>query len=284
MNDIYDGKAKCDIAVYGSSRAWVHINPKILEDSLHQQVYNFGTDGQVFMIEYMRHLEFIKHNPKPKMIIFSVDVFTLQKRNFLYEPDQFLPYMLWNANLKNYTSTYNIYSKLDYYIPLVRYRGKHKALAKAFKNTFISKGDTLKFRYRGYAGMNRKWNDDLNKAKSEFGHFEIIFSPESIDLFDRFLNDCKRSNIKVVLVYTPEYIEGQDFVLNRNEVMETYKMFAKKYNLLFLDYSADSLSRKKQLFYNASHLNRRGANLFTLKLASRLKEAHGTADLKTASN
>jgi hypothetical protein len=29
-NDIYNSNASCDIAIYGSSRAWVHIDPKSL--------------------------------------------------------------------------------------------------------------------------------------------------------------------------------------------------------------------------------------------------------------
>jgi hypothetical protein len=31
LNDIYNGKAKCNFAIYGSSRAFVHIDPKVSE-------------------------------------------------------------------------------------------------------------------------------------------------------------------------------------------------------------------------------------------------------------
>ncbi|MBE2208298.1 MAG: hypothetical protein IAE84_11975, partial [Saprospiraceae bacterium] len=65
-NDIYNSNVNCDIAIYGSSRAWVHIDPKILSHILQLNVYNFGIDGHNFWLQYLRHIEFLKYNPKPK--------------------------------------------------------------------------------------------------------------------------------------------------------------------------------------------------------------------------
>src|SRR5690606_33484347 len=96
MNDIYDGEAKTDVAVYGSSRAWVHFNSQILADELGMSVYNFGIDGHNFWLQYWRHLELIKYCGKPKYIIMAVDALSLERRDDLYNADQFLPYMLWN--------------------------------------------------------------------------------------------------------------------------------------------------------------------------------------------
>jgi hypothetical protein len=75
----------------------------------------------------------------------------------------------------------------------------------------------------------------------------------------------------LVLVYTPKYIEGQKYIENRSEVMSIYNNFAQKYDLLLLDYSNDEISFDRSLFYNTSHLNKTGANLFTTKLAHDLK-------------
>jgi hypothetical protein len=127
-NDIYNANANCDIAIYGSSRAWVHIDPEILSDSLVNKAYNFGMDGHNFWMQYLRYLEHVKYNKKPSTIILSVDMFSLQKRNDLFQLDQFLPYMLWNSNIQEYTSSYIGYNKFDYYLPLIRYSGKYKAL------------------------------------------------------------------------------------------------------------------------------------------------------------
>ena len=123
-NDIYAGNINSEIAIYGSSRAWVHIDPSILEDSLNLKAYNFGIDGHNFWLQYLRHKEYLKYNNAPKIILLSVDVFSLQKRKDLYELNQFLPFMLWNKNIIKFTSSYNGFTYKDYYFPLLRYKGK----------------------------------------------------------------------------------------------------------------------------------------------------------------
>lgn len=271
-NDIYNSNANCDIAIYGSSRAWVHINPKILSDSLELDVYNFGIDGHNFWLQYLRHLELIKHNKKPKTIIVAVDIFSLQKRIDLYQPDQFLPYMFWNSNIKEYTSSYVGYNNLDYYIPLLRYSGKINAINSVKKNIFINQS-SYSFRYNGFLGIDKEWNNDLEKAKANKFAYEIKLDLSSIKLFEKFLNECKYNNIELIFVYTPEYIEGQKFVSNRDQIINIYRDFSNKHSIKFYDYSKDTICLNKKYFYNASHLNKLGADIFSRNLASDLKES-----------
>jgi len=101
--------------------------------------------------------------------------------------------------------------------------------------------------------------------------YKIELDEESVVLFSKYLEECARANIKVIFVYTPEYIEGQEFVENRDEIMALYTQLSKKYNIQFYDYSKDSMSFDKTYFYNALHLNLKGAELFTTKLIEKLK-------------
>ena len=70
-NDVFEGKINSDIVIYGSSRAWKHISPKIINDRLHISTYNLGIDGHTFWLENFRHRMLLKNNTKPKIIIFS---------------------------------------------------------------------------------------------------------------------------------------------------------------------------------------------------------------------
>ncbi len=270
-SDIYDSKINCDLSIYGSSRAWVHIDPKILKDSLNINAYNFGIDGHNFWLQYLRHIEYMKHNKAPKEIILSLDLFTLQKIADLYKLEQFLPYMLWNKNMKEYTKSYNGFTTFDYYIPLIRYAGKFQVLKTSLNILFNGKSKT-KTRSFGYKGMEMEWNSDFDVAKKNKVKYKINFDSNSIILFERFINECRTLNINLIFVYSPEYIEGQYFVSNRKELIEMYKMYANKYGLKFYDYSADEISFDQKLFYNALHLNKEGSIIFTRKLAHDLKE------------
>jgi len=267
-SDIYAGKIDAEIAIYGSSRAWVHVSPKILQEHLGKKTYNFGMDGHNFWLQYLRHLEFFKHNPQPQIIIQTLDVtHTLTKREELYNEAQFLPYMLWNSDIYQFTRSYEGYSAWDYKIPFFRYfqRG----------NIFYRTAKDWRIRDRGYLGMNWKWNLDLERAQSEQDSLTMELDPGTLELFDRFLIECQSKGVQVILVYTPEYIGGQKFVKNRDEIISLFEHYAKKHNLFFLDYSSDPICFDTQYFYNALHLNRTGAELFSEKLATDLKKLIG---------
>lgn len=268
-NDIYDGNINADLLIYGSSRAYRHFDPNIIEDSLDLSAYNLGINGHNFWLQYLRHIEYIKTNTLPKHILLAVDVNSLGKIKDLFQMDQFLPYMLWNKNITKFTSSYEGYNRLDYYVPALRYFGKSNAKQEAL--VALMSDSIIPYRKKGYNGSNEKWNDDFINAKKKMTYYEVRIDKPSLDLFDKFLKECQNNNIKITLVHSPLYIEGQEFVKNRKEILQIFKDFALKYNLYFLDYSKDALSFDKNNFYNAMHLNRLGAELFTKKLVGDLK-------------
>lgn len=118
--DIYEGKANCEIAIYGSSRAAVHINSKILENFLHKSAYNFGIGGQNFPLQYFEHNQILKQNIKPQIIILSLDSLTFVEKKSIFESNQFLPYLLFNEQFRKYFHKYNNFGISDFYLPLNR--------------------------------------------------------------------------------------------------------------------------------------------------------------------
>ena len=268
-NDIYSSNINSDIVIYGSSRAWTHISPQIIEDSLHINSYNFGIDGHNFWLQYFRHKELLKYNKKPKLIILSLDIFTLCKSIELYNYQQFLPFLLWNKDMYQYTSPYIAFSTYDYYIPLIRYRNERSSLCAALRS-FVNFNNTP-LRTKGYMGVNANWNNDLENAKLIRDSYDVNLDSSTVWLFEQFISECNSDGIELILVYSPEYIEGQSFVKNREEMISKYKYFAKKYNLLFLDYSKDELSIQKHNFRNSQHLNKMGSEVFTKRLIHDIK-------------
>jgi len=263
-NDIYNGEMDCELSIYGSSRAWGHIDPIIMEDTLNYNSYNFGIDGHNFWLQYLRHNEYLKYNSKPKIIVHSVDIFTLQKRDDLYNMSQFLPYMLWNNDLFKSISTYKGYASVDCFIPLVRFRHTSSSIKS------LSKNDSP-LRNKGFKGFWRKWGPHFDNAMKLNDDYTVTLDSASLNLYEQFLEECRSSNIEVIMVYTPEFIDGQKFISNRKEVIDLYNELANKYGLLFLDYSDNYLCYDKQYFYNATHLNGNGADIFTKILAQNIK-------------
>ncbi|NMH28790.1 hypothetical protein [Flavobacterium silvaticum] len=267
--DLVHGKVNSDIAIYGSSRAWVMADPQLLSDTLGLPAYNLGVDGYTFGMEYCSHRLLLDRNRQPKLIVQILDPHTLTYRDDLYNPDQFLPFLLWDREFISATSGRTGYNLLDKYVPLIRYYGKLGAIKEAFR---ISRGQPNPVeRKHGFQSSDRNWMGDFEKVKKNFHRQIITIDSRVVQQFNDFLSECRLKGIKVVFVFAPEYIKGQSFTKNRAEVMELYRDIAIKNKIPFYDYSQDSLSMDQSNFYNVSHMNSKGAKKFSSDLAHRLK-------------
>lgn len=272
-NDIENGTLNADIIINGSSRAWVQFDPTMMQDSLGHPCYNIGIDGHAFHLQYLRHLRMLRKNPPPKLIIHSVDVWSLLHRAELYNQEQFLPYMLWDPMLLKFTREYEGFTLADYLLPLVRYYGNKDAFETVSTLVKSDKANVTK-RIKGYEPQYRTWNADFDKAKKDMKYFEPKIDTPTLRLFDQYLEECKKQNIEVILVHAPEYIEGQKFTKNRAEILQIFTALSQKHQICYLDFSQDEISYQRDLFYNAMHLNNQGAALFSRKLMERLKQEH----------
>jgi hypothetical protein len=270
-NEIFAGGIKSEIVVYGASRAWAHYDSRIMEDSLGMTVYNLGIDGHNFWLQYLRHSMLLKYNTKPKVIVLDLSTNTLAKRKDLYGPEQFLPYMRNQPQVESTISSYDGYKYLDFHIPLLRYYGKAESLARSLI-LFLLPSHKKPDRIKGYLGMDLAWNsEDWERTKRSSQPSNTVNDPQTVKLFDSFLEECKVLDIKVIFVVSPEFIEGQSYVTNRKEIFSTFDSMSTKYNIPFFDYSKESISYESEYFYNATHMNKNGAELFTKRFVADLK-------------
>jgi hypothetical protein len=196
---------------------------------------------------------------------------TFQKTTNPYNPDQFLPYMFRDTLMEKYIGSKGGYTRWDYILPMVRYYG-HGTVVRHALSLFNRKTPEPNDRTKGYMPSDAKYVAVFNEGgKDTKPYYEIKFDEPTIQLFARFLKECNAANIKIVFVYTPEYIAGQKFVKNRDQLFGLIHKFSKEYNIPLYDYSTDTICLNKNYFYNSEHLNKTGAELFSKKLASDLK-------------
>lgn len=277
-NDVLDGKVNSDIVIYGSSRAWQHIDPMMINNEFNLSAYNLGINGHNFWLQYLRHSLLLENNSKPKLIIHALDMSTLAKRKDLHNLEQFLPYMLWNCEIYKATESYEGFGLIDYAVPLTRYSKASGGVMESLRKVKIN--TDKEWRVKGYKGQEVQWNSDFDNAKKKMKSYEIKLDSLSLILFDKYLKECISNKIHVILVYSPEYIEGQRFYKNKDRIISLYKSYGKKYNIPFYDYSNDKISYQKKNFYNSMHLNKTGSELFTQKLIDTLKKSEVLKSIK----
>lgn len=267
-NDILSGKVNSDAIILGSSRAWVNFNPTIITSKTQISCYNIGIDGHPFLMQYYRYNILKKFNKTPKLLIISLDVNSLTRRPDLYNSDQFLPFLLTNRiDFEEPLLKFKGFNNYDFELPLVRYYGNSFVLLEMLKN--YNNNETG--RVKGFKGQNKKWNNDLKNAKLKHNSIRVEVDHFTLNLFHEFIKNCKREGTNIVFVYSPEYIEGQKFINNRERIISLYKEIGREYNIPFINFSSDDLSLNKKYFYNSAHLNNEGADLFTEKLIVKLK-------------
>lgn len=272
-NDLYNSKINADLLIMGSLRAEFQISPKILDSLLSLDSYNLGLSAWHFDMQYARFRMYLQHNKKPKYIIHNVDVYGFSKRQDVADAPQFLPYIR-DTILQNVTfghkGAFDIYQQN---IPLFKYKNQQKMAFEGFLNFlgFSNLYDSTS-KYKGYRGNDYVWNKDFESFKRRFPKgVKYKFDKEVVRQFEEYLTFCKKQNIKVILVYAPEYFEVQPYYKNKFELIKLCRESVKKYNCKFLDYSKNSLCYNREYFYNSQHLNKKGSELFSIDLGEEIK-------------
>ncbi len=274
-NDLFNSKINADVIVCGSSRAWVHISPKILDSMLHVNSYNLGMDGTQFMMEYDRFKIYLKHNKKPKYVIQTLDYHSFMEKYELYGYQQFLPYLndtdVW-AMTKNYKGKFGF---MEQNFPLFKYNNQ-EVIAKEGVRSFFNKGEVSK-KYKGYEGQTLGWDYAFANAGKAvpIEPFVLWYDKKSVEKFYEFLEYCKQQGIKVILVFPPIYKEFLPTFIHKEDILAIYNGAAQKYNVPLLNYLDDTLGDNKRMFYNSQHLTKPGSEILTAKVAARMKELMG---------
>jgi hypothetical protein len=261
--DLVDHKINADVVIYGSSRACHHINPSIITDSLKVEAYNLGMTGHRFHMHQLRHDLLLEYS-QPKLIIYSLDLFSFQKRKGLYNPDQFLPYIRNNETISERIKGYEGYTAADHQIPLLRFYGKKAAIVHVFKSFFRKWPPS---RVKGFEGLNRAVTANFDTLSPGV----IKLDTQAVREFEKFIADCTARNIRVLLVYSPEYVKAQHITKNRAEVIGLYRTISERTKVPFIDYSQHPISFDKKNFADQTHLNARSANAFTALLVKEIR-------------
>jgi hypothetical protein len=269
ITKVYQGKINSDLIISGSSKAFVQIDPQIIDSIVGINSYNLGLDGTPFIPQKALYELYREHNVKPKIIIQVVSNGTLRslESGFL-NSIKFAPYFDIPV-VKNHMKLTSEFSYLDEF-PMLKYSSAPFEVIIGVLSYF----NINLFKYnnnQGFSPVNKDWLIDgttlLEDSNTKIQSFTSL-NDTSCKLFEEFLARCKEEDVIVFLVYPPIY--ANDF--KRIENIKYFNQLAKKHGATFLDYSRDSsLSFNKEIFYNSQHLNTKGAKIFTNKLANDIK-------------
>ncbi len=259
-NGIYNDTTYYDLVINGSSRAWVQYDPHILDSILHLNTYNFGIDGSAINRQIIKYHKYCELHGQPKYLLQNIDIFTMA-RTFGYEREQFFPYFFYDKDLLLKADKYEHFTLSEKYIPYYRYIG-------------IDLYDWNAGLYKGYCGQDKAWDGSMF---SQMDTVQVSSDSSMLRLFDDFLTEQAHLGTRVILVYSPIYHGVIDKCPDTGKMYTMYDSLAIKHHLSILNYIEMPLCYDTAYFYNATHLNRQGAEIFTTRLAQDL-DSMGIAD------
>lgn len=265
-NELIYGKTNYNLIINGNSRAWKMYSPAILDSVLHTNSYNIGLDGRGIDTQSLRFYTYCAHHTMPTYLIQNVEAFTLEPSNG-YEREQFLPYF--NESLVwNYAYHYEDMNILERYIPMIRYSGYRDVI---YEGLGIKHNNMLhEHTDKGYRGEKRIWD---GRAFAQLDKWRFTYDVVRVAMLDEELAFCQQNGIQVIMVFAPVYVGAVEKMpeTDYNLMMQVYNGLSEKYNVPFLNFLDDGLCQDTAYFYNATHMNKLGAELFSRQLADSLK-------------
>lgn len=259
-NEIINSKINADLLIIGHSRASWQYNPHILDSILHINSYVLGFNGSAYDRQIVKYNIYNHYQTgRPRYIVVNVDYIDnfIESKSSI-EREQLFPFMT-NAFIRRQFLSVDSFSFAEKYLPIYRYTTQKGVLALLNRD-----GRVVDNTVKGYSPRDLRRNLPVSDAMPIW-HFMVDDS--IVQMFDKFLYERTSENIRIIFCYAPIYIGLTKKVDNIEEMYNTYRSIAEKYNIPILDYMYSSISQDSMNFLDEIHLNKYGADLFTIQLA-----------------
>jgi hypothetical protein len=275
-NNLFESKINCDFLIMGSSRAWLHISPRIIDSTFSINSYNIGLDGYDFFMQFYQFNAYLLYNKPPKYLLVSLDGIGFLKREDLYNYEQFLPYMN-KPYIKEAIYHFEGFDWRDKFIPFYKFTHTKGIVFRGLK-WGCTKEIYKNGKYKGFCGRDIHWkknyfkelergiikNDNTNKVKTK-----LVYSD---NLFFEFIKICRNKKIKLIFVYCPEFRFKERNIVNRDKIIRYYQKISNYYSIPFFNYSSIPMCFDSSNFYTVQHLNKKGVDSFNYLLCNDLKK------------
>lgn len=248
-----------DILIFGSSRAMHHYNPKILEDSLNMTAYNMGSGGQNIYF-HLALLEAALERYTPKIVILD-----LMSIDFEVTPPEWdteklsilLPFYHSSTAAKKAILRRGMNEKIKTISFIYPYNSLQN---KMLKYNFFKSDD----RMNGFYPLTRVHNNKLEKVTINEG----LLDSNKVETIFKFIELCQKNQIKLFIFNSPSFIHQ----IGSNQFENLNIHLKMKFGIPIFDFESNKdFLAKSDFFADPSHLNTKGADYYTRKVAKLLK-------------
>lgn len=250
-------ETKADVLVFGSSRAFNHYIPKVIEDSLGLTCYNCGYPAQGIIFQYGR-LRYILNRYKPKLVIYDVEYhFDFGEGENERYLDMLKPYCS-DSCIANYFKKFSWKEYIKNYSCLYRYNSNFVDLLKDYINGRQSNEN-------GFVPLKGTMNYDVDRVDIPSRTVDTV----KMSYLRLFIEDCQRSNVALLFTVSPRYDALS------SQVHEPAKKLCEEMKVPYYDFFTDSyFQNHKELFHDSKHMNEEGAQEYTKQIVRIIRQMY----------
>ena len=251
-----------DVAFVGTSRASNLIDPWTFDSVTHLHSYNVGMEGAPFTAIDIFARKFVKkHNPR--YIVMNIDIYTMEREYTLFDFPQYYPYM----RDTDIAALSKMKEQLDFgkYLPFIAISYIDDRLKGTAFNAFLNRypAEDLTWPHRGFAPL-----DSSYVYTGTENEVPVVFNYDTAN-FKRLDSLCSffhAHQCEVAFVMAPIYAVHEVKSENANNFYDRLQTIESKYHIREFNHYTDR-SFKKELFFNRTHLNIKGALIYSRMLA-----------------
>jgi hypothetical protein len=248
-----------DLLVFGSSTANHDYPSEIFQKRLKLSTYNVGRDGTSIFYDYAL-LQSILKRYSPKIIILNFDLDEFKKTSESYDRiSSLLPYYRRHPEIRPIVELKSPYEKIKLFSKIYPYNS-------LFFSILAGNAEFNKKRrqdYQGYVPLTKIWGESLHSTKYKYQELDS----NKIKIYKAFIHDCIAARVKLYVVCAPFFVNFE----NRSNSVMVGENIANEYRVKYFDFSGDpSILNKPSLFADMSHLNRKGAEIYSNKIIDKI--------------
>jgi len=260
-----------DLLMLGSSRTHVHNDPKIIDSITGLNSFNAGIDGANMMSLYIMLKGYLETHRPPRLMLVEISMFSFKvDESHPLDATFYFRYLDNKAVYHSMNESWK-YTGFFKHVPFLRLT-QFDDINRSYGFKGLTGGKELLNgnTYKGYAENTTNVISDT-VSHSEFGCSFVSYSEKGRYYVDKILSTCSENNIRVVVIYSPEYRQLNYTCPDGKRVIDTIAALAKRYNYPFWNYLYHPICNNPVYFANIGHLNKAGAEKFSAILAEDVK-------------
>ena len=272
INQLFLHKVNHEVVMFGASNGEVGFDAKLYSSLTGREAFNMCIDG-TDISQYADLVKELCDYSDTKEVMFALSPNGMFPAKL---PTEINRYLVWVNN--KYISNNALYHNYEnfkriQYVPFYKFTVYnsifYRTAASGWAKELLKFNNNSCYKTNGWNPMKVNWKIEKNQVIGD--SIMLHINHQSLNVLEDLLKLLKSKNKKARIIIMP--CEGSALAKFKNyrHYSELLQKLSLKYSVPFFDTNIDKTFADRSYFYNYTHLNTKGAQIFTRMLAQRTK-------------